>query len=270
MSEDALAFLAAYDAEPHGNQRALPDPVDPLAATVPDQAPAPAPAPDAAPAPAPAAPPVVASLAAALAAPAPAPPPPLRAPAPPPPPHVAVRSPDSGADWRSEFGGGGQGGDRKMVCVQAGGLWQKFTIILCDQIAESEGKPLFDARSKDWGNLLVLAADNLLPKDMKISPELEAAGMTTGLLVQRALRAKKLAAVRAANAGAAKYVYVAPPVRREPEPVASSVERASPDERDVVISTPSNGASSVVAQQPVQQVPTSSNPDSPFASKPFS
>lgn len=257
VTAEHLAYLAEYDAEPHGNAKAIPTVADfDAAAGAAAEAPAdggiPAADVDAA-----APPPADATPADGVGDAPPIPPPmPRGVPlAPPPPPRAVPRaSSAAGDDWITEFGGG-PGPARRAMCIEAADLWRGGLRRLAKYIEEGGGTPLVDVESKELYNRLVLASHAVIPRDLTITPELEAAGFTTGLLVQAAIRTRERKR-RMAEAATSAARYSAPtpapaaPVR-EPDRAAAEPMPGLKTEPPPPPPPPSNGVPHAPSPDPV-------------------
>jgi hypothetical protein len=242
LTADEQAWLDAYAAEPHGNARTPAErPGDPVAEPElePGGADDPGAAGDTADAspeggnpPAEAEPPPAAPVESAPIAAAPPPPPKVPrgpAPIPPTPPRTRVSSGTSGDEsWLSEFGGG-PGLARRQMCVEIAGQWRRALRLLSAQIVESGGSPMIDVDDPAFFGLLVRATHDVIPKDLVLTPAMEAAGASTMLLAQRALRHKKWKLAKADAAIAAqRYSAPARPVPPPPAPSSAAQPAAEP------------------------------------------
>lgn len=123
------------------------------------------------------------------------------------------------------------------MCRWGARHWQGVLRALSLQIKESGADPVIDVNTDDFECMLVLALDDLLPGNFKLTPPIEAAVSSTLLLGQRAVRGKALKEARATAAAAARIsgggtVLRSVPVAPVREPDTERVTREAPRESD--------------------------------------
>ncbi len=164
----------------------------------------------------------------------------------------------AGGDWRAKYREGAADGEREATCIQLAMLWAGGLTKMNESIVRNGGTPAFPdymiAETSPGGitalgpigKCLVLSVDKLLPADLTIGPELEAAAVSSVITTQAwwvSRRAKLKRDTRtAAERAAAAWVNPAPPkVEPDPEP---EPERSG-----------GNGTSKVVPLVPVPAEP---------------
>lgn len=215
--EEEREFLAAYDAEPHGNATPIAEPDAPSeptesADTAPDAAPDVEPPPSD----------------------FRTPPPPADALPPfgelPPPPRVR-EAPPSGKGgqkgrWQDQyaaFGDQTNATPREATCLYIASLWHGGLVQISEALKEADIEPIVNVDK--MRGVLVLATDELLPPEAVATPAMIAGAGTTALLAQRLIRAKEVKAAQDKKKAAEEYsssrsVYVPPepPPPPDPEP----------------------------------------------------
>lgn len=123
----------------------------------------------------------------------PSPPPPLEAP-----PKVAdepkAQAASSAPDWRDKYRKRGMADGREMLCTFIGERHQEALVALVDDLKLAKIDPWFDPT--DFGGLFILAWDEILPPNFKITPRIAAAAMTTTVVGQRWWNHKKVVAAQ--------------------------------------------------------------------------
>jgi hypothetical protein len=247
LSDDERAWLAAYDARPHGNVKEWPQGAEgaPAATAPPADGVASDPVAPAAGADVESAAKVSPSIPSVESAPALPPTPPIARVLPPrpeglptPPRVERGERPATGRKrWQDGYAGflGAEGGDgREGACVYVAGLWHGALKQIKESLVEAEIEPIIDPDA--LVPAMVLVVDKILPPEFALTPEVVACGGSSALLVQRLLKRETIKRARDAKELASKRsrpvqltsvpAEPEPESRRELQPIPPTPERA--------------------------------------------
>lgn len=179
----------------------------------------------------------------------------------------------AGEKWQDKYSGGVEGGSgREATCVYLASLWDGALGQMLDAIKEGGGEPLVD-RDK-LRPILVLAVDEIAPKDLVITPTIYAATATSATIVQRFTHAKRIndarAAKKLAESSSSRPMGVVVPIRPDvkPEPPPAAPEPGPPAERAPIAPPVPASSPAPTPPPPPSSAPRASSPPNASPPKP--
>jgi hypothetical protein len=161
------------------------------------------------------------------------------------------------AKWQERYGAGSNKvAGREQTCVYIGSLYHGVLKQMSDSLREADIDPIIDVNADSFHNAIVLAVDDLLPAEIVLTPTIVAVGGGSALTIQRFVKSKaikdaqekkKLGAsasrpVQEVAAARAEAPPPPPPPKPEPTPPPPEVRAGEVTEAPPEVRLPGNGA----------------------------
>lgn len=97
------------------------------------------------------------------------------------------------AKWQERYGAGtGKVAGREQTCVYLGSLYHGVLKQMSDSLTEAGIDPIIDVNADAFHNAIVLAVDDLLPPEIVLTPTIVAVGGGSALTIQRFVKSKAI------------------------------------------------------------------------------